>query len=195
MAKTASAPAPQDPPAAADASPKKKRGKKAVVVAAALGTLVAGGGAAGWYFLGAAHEADAEASAPAAPVKKAPPVFHNLELFTVNLQDADGDRYVQLGVVVELAGNDALEAVKAHMPIIRNDVLMLLSSKKASELATPRGKETLAREIAAAARRPLPAAAQPRAKPAGDAGETTDAAAPEDRRGIEGVYFSTFIIQ
>lgn len=84
--------------------------------------------------------------------KEAPPVYVKLETFTTNLatEDAAGPQTAQyVQAVVELKVDDAVdgESIKQYMPEIRNGILRLLSSKKASQLASIDGKDTLAAEI------------------------------------------------
>ena len=40
-------------------------------------------------------------------------------------------------------GDDAREAVRTHMPQLKNDVLMLVSQQSADELKTPEGRKAL----------------------------------------------------
>jgi flagellar FliL protein len=70
-----------------------------------------------------------------------------MDAFTVNLTPDPMDQYVQLVLSVEVADVQIGERIKAYTPKIRNNVMLLLSSKKASELLTKEGKEKLASEI------------------------------------------------
>lgn len=83
--------------------------------------------------------------------KKTPPVFSNLETFTVNLvrenAEQSSDQYLQVAITVELEDPAADAAFKANMPKIRDTIIRLLGSKKASELATTEGKDELAAEL------------------------------------------------
>lgn len=54
---------------------------------------------------------------------------------------------MQLVLSVELEDPLLAEKVKAYTPKIRNDIMLLLSGKKASELMPKEGKEKLASEI------------------------------------------------
>ena len=83
------------------------------------------------------------------------PVFLPLDLFTVNLADRDAERYAQVGVTLELADPKTSDLLKAYMPAVRNDVLMLIAHKKAAELQDRAGKLELAREIRRVALKPL----------------------------------------
>lgn len=79
--------------------------------------------------------------------KGAPPVFVSLDTFTVNLAPENGEQYLQVVISVELDSVESQAQLTAMMPRIRNNVTLLLSSKKASELQPKEGKEQLAREI------------------------------------------------
>ncbi len=149
MAKDAKAAA----PAGGEEKP-KSRGKLIIIIAAVLVILLAGGGAAA-YFLLRDHDADSEEAAPEKPKKEkkgehaAAPAYATLDRFTVNLVPETGDQYLQVEVSVELEDLLSSEKLKLHMPKLRNQVMLLLSSKKASELNSKEGKELLATEMAA----------------------------------------------
>jgi flagellar FliL protein len=137
-------------------APPKKKGKKMLVVALAAVLLLAGGGAAAWYFLKPRSEQDeAVAAAKAEEKRRALRVFATLENFVVNLADRDTERYAQIGVVLEMEDKDAEAKLTAKMPAVRNQILLLVSSKLANQLTTREGKEALAAEIALAAAKPL----------------------------------------
>ncbi|MCS6945923.1 MAG: flagellar basal body-associated FliL family protein [Sutterellaceae bacterium] len=171
---------------AAAATSKRNKTKLLVIAAAAL-LLLLGGGAAAYFMLGKADkqvaaseeedDAPAEKSTKAKKKKKKAglPVFVELDMFTANLRDADGDRYIQVKLVAEVKDAATGEALKAMMPAVRNEVLLLLGSKEAKEVATREGKERLASEIVAAANKTL---------------EGTPAAG-----GVEAVNFTHIIVQ
>ena len=79
--------------------------------------------------------------------KKSPPVFAKLDTFTVNLVQETGDQYLQVAITLELEDATADTNLKASMPKIRDGIIRLLGSKKASELATTEGKDELAGEL------------------------------------------------
>lgn len=79
--------------------------------------------------------------------KEAPPAYVALEPFTVNLVAETGDQFLQLVISVEVADLTVGDRLKAYMPKLRNNITLLLSTKKASELITKEGKEKLAEEI------------------------------------------------
>ena len=88
------------------------------------------------------------APAPAAHAKSdKPPVFVPVEAFTVNLADKEVDRFAQIGVTLAVGDEKAAEEVKAYMPAIRSNILMVLSHKTSADLLSPEGKDKLAKEI------------------------------------------------
>jgi flagellar protein FliL len=133
----------------ADAKPAPKKSKLLPIVLALVVLGAAGGGGAWWW----THR-DAGAVAIAAIPK--PPVFLNLEPFTVNLLEENGEHYLQTSLVFQVTDDKVVETMKQYLPVIRNRVLLLLSSKKPSDLATPEGKARLVTDVTAAVRESIP---------------------------------------
>jgi flagellar FliL protein len=131
-------------PAAAESAPKPKNPKMMVIIIAVLVLIIAGG--AGWYFTrGNQHEAQQEAKAD----KPMEPKFVALEPFTVNLQHEEGDQFLQIGITLKVSAPELEEKIKVHLPEIRSRLLLLLSSKRASELTPAEGKKKLTQEVIA----------------------------------------------
>lgn len=130
--------------------------RKKLVLGAAAAVLLAGGGAA-YYFLSSKGPNDGKegGSAAAATPRKKQPVFVDLDTFTVNLREPDDDRFMQVKLVAEVKDAAAGELLKTMMPAVRNEILLVLGSKQAQDVANRQGKEQLAQEIALAANRPL----------------------------------------
>lgn len=174
--------------------PRKKRGKLVLILSIVV--VLAAGGGVGFYFMQPAHS-DAGAAAPK------PPVFVPLETFTVNLlSDPAQMQFMQAGVTLKLTDKAAVELVKDRLPEVRNRVLLVLSSKRGSELLSVSGKQKLAAELGEAIRNVI-APAPPPAKAAESAPNASEsAAAPPaktsdesfDRPNVE-VLFTSFIIQ
>jgi flagellar FliL protein len=127
-------------PSEAPAAKPKKR--LLLIIIAAVIVLAAAGGAA-WYFM--KGRSSGEEQKP--PVASLTPIFIPLDPFTVNLQREDGDRVLQVGLSFKLYNAELPEKIKAAMPEIRSNLLLLLSSKHASELVSVDGKKKLANEI------------------------------------------------
>lgn len=174
MAKTPpKAPEKPAPDAAAESAEAPKKKSKLVLILALALLTAGGGGGAGWYFLGRSAEGGEKVAKPA-PVK--PPVFVPMDAFTVNLQPDDSTpQYLQVGLTLKVADAGKVETIKAQMPEIRNRVLLLLSSKKASDITTPQGKTALSGDLQREINQPL--AASPHAN------------------AVDGVLFTSFVIQ
>jgi len=147
VAKTATV-TPMRAEAPAPAVPKKRHLWRWIIIAVLV--LAAAGGAA-WYFL-ASHAAG---SAPKTAAAK-PPVYVPLEPFTVNLAEENGDHYLQVGITYQVSDDKLADTMKQYMPVLRNRILLLLSAKKPSELASVEGKHKLVDELVAAVREALP---------------------------------------
>jgi flagellar protein FliL len=148
-----------------------KKSRKGLTIALATLVLVGAGGGGTWWWM---HR-DAGAANASAPPPSRPPVFMNLDPFTVNLLEEDGEHYLQTSIVFQVSDEKAVETMKSYLPVIRNRVLMLLSSKRPSDLSSPAGKAKLVEELTAAVRESVPG--------------TT----PE--RGIMQAYLGSFVVQ
>ena len=141
--------------AAASPDAPKKKSKKGLIIAIASVVLLGAGGGGAWFFLNKG-EPDPEAAAQAsADKKKAARVFVTLEPFIVNLADRESERYAQVGVVLEVENKETEAQMTAKMPAVRNEILLLLSSKQAEEVSSREGKEQLAKEIVVASNKIL----------------------------------------
>ncbi|HRK57494.1 MAG TPA: flagellar basal body-associated FliL family protein, partial [Burkholderiaceae bacterium] len=142
---------------AAEASPALSKKKKLIIVIVAAVLLLSVGITAAWLMMSEpAPEETADAPAPPEPRKI--PVFVDLSSFTVNLHNPNEeleDRYLQIKLVAEVKDQPASEVVKNLMPAVRNEIILLLSTKRADEILSREGKEALVKDIVAAANRPL----------------------------------------
>ncbi len=126
-------------------TPSKGRGK-GVLIGVVVALLLVGGVGAGWYYTRPAAAGEAAAKAAPKPVET---IFVNLEPFTVNLADEGGERLAQVGIVLELASKDLQPILSRHLPIVRNNTLLLLSSQHSKTLLSLDGKLALAAQIGA----------------------------------------------
>jgi len=148
-----------------DGKAEKKSGKaRLVIIIVAVLLLGGAGGAAAWYY-------GQLQSTPAPKI----PVFLSLETFTVNLEPENSDQHLQTNLTLKVGDNEAVNKIKLHMPEVRNRVLLLLSSKTASQIATVEGKKKLATELLAEINQPF-----------GEGGVG---------QAVESVLFTSFVIQ
>lgn len=139
----------------ADAAPPKAKSKMMIIIIAVVLLAAIGGGGA-WFMMKGGDDHAPGAAKKAKPAKAVPPEYVALESFTVNLQPESGtDQYLQVQMTLQVAGTEQAELFKSNMAKVRNRVLMLLSSKKASEINTVEGKKVLAKEIVEATKQPF----------------------------------------
>lgn len=180
------------PDAEAAPPPKSKKLLLMVVIGVVVLALAAAGG---WMFLSKKNAAldDEEEEEVAAVVAEptGPPTYLPLDNMVVNLADPGGERVAQIGITLELTGVLEVEKVKAYLPTIRSDVLLLVSQRTADELLSREGKEKLAEDILASSSRHFN-------KPAAPVGKKDKKAAAKggaNGNPVRGVLFSSFIVQ
>ncbi|MEK9804134.1 MAG: flagellar basal body-associated FliL family protein [Curvibacter sp.] len=159
-----------------------------VAVLVVLGVALAGG----WFFLSkqnAALDEEEEEEVAAVAEASGPPTYLPLDNMVVNLADPGGERVAQIGITLEIAGPLELEKVRAYLPTIRSDVLLLVSQRTADELLSREGKEKLAEDVLDAASRHF---RTPAVKGKKNAKNAKGAATGNP---VRGVLFSSFIVQ
>jgi flagellar FliL protein len=95
--------------------------------------------------------------------------------FIVNFQDEQQLRYLQVGVAVMAHDPGMTATVKQHMPVIRNNLVMLFSSQTRQSIASREGKEKVRAEAQAEVQKIL----------------TDQTGKPV----IEQLYFTSFVMQ
>ncbi|QJQ04856.1 flagellar basal body-associated protein FliL [Undibacterium piscinae] len=165
--------APEKAATSADGATAGKSKKKLIIMIAAAVLVLAGIGGGAAMFLSKKNHSDKDKEQKSEPAKA--PSFLPLESFTVNLQSDTGDKYLQVAMTLQVQDDEQVNLIKANMPQIRSRLLMLLSSKDATELLSAEGKERLIEEIIDQAKLPF--------TPKGDAQK------------VSGVFFTSFIIQ
>lgn len=180
------------------APPPKKRSVTKIIVWSVVGLLLVGGATAGGlYFAGmlpgfSAQEGGADGVEASKDSKKKgakgkgdkkkakgpekPILYQALEPpFVVNFQDQSQVRFLQISVEVSARDVLVMEAVKTHTPVIRSNLILLLSSQSYSDISTREGKENLRASALAEINKILV--------------ERTG------QGGIEDVYFTSFVMQ
>lgn len=95
--------------------------------------------------------------------------------FVLNFEGKSKARFMQIGLEVATSNEKSYAAVKKHLPVIRNEIVLLLSGQKYEEMVTPEGKEQLRAELIETVNNIL---MQHKAK-----------------KGIENIYFTSFVMQ
>jgi len=145
---------------AEQAAEKPAGGKKmmVIIIAAVLVLVLVVGGVAAFLLLRGGDDAHAEQDVAKEDTHKKDtkkkksaehkaPIFEKLETFTVNL--AGGENMLQVELHVELPDEHMKEKLKSFMPKIRNDINLLLRSKKLDDLRSDEGTKKLIEELKA----------------------------------------------
>lgn len=174
-------------------APKKKSALKKIILFSLIGLLLMGGTGAGLYFAGmlpfiANHSEDEVASAEQDDKKGKkgkkekkkeelkPAVYFAFDPpFVVNFQEQTHARFLQ--VTIEVMARDPLviENIKTHTPLIRNNLLMLLSDQTYESVSTRTGKEKIRADSLAEIQKVMKQ----------ETGES----------GVEAIYFTSFVMQ
>jgi flagellar protein FliL len=186
----------------ADSSkPAPAKSKLMLIIIVVVVLLLGGGGAAAYFMMSKKGGSTKEKEVKEHSSHK-PPVFLNLEPFTVNLQPETGEQFLQVTASLKLHGKEVEEKIKAVIPEIRHKGLLLLSAKKASEIASTEGREQLAEDLrreinvivdGEPVRKPKRGASKSKDKTEEKGAEPESGPSPEDS--IQGVLFTSFIIQ
>ena len=96
-----------------------------------------------------------------------------LDTFTVNLLGST-QRCIQVDITLSLAKAQSAEKIKLYMPVIRHNMILLLSNQEAGRLETNAGKLELMREARSAA---------------------NNAINLTEKEGVADVYFTSFVMQ
>lgn len=159
---------------AEDTAPAPKPKSHALLVGIVL-LLCAGGAATAWY-LGVFGGTEATEEGGGDTETQAAPIYFTLaDNLVVNFRSAGGVRYLQIGIDLMTYDHEAIEAFELHAPVLRNNLILLLSDQDQDDLATREGKEVV-RELALAEVRSV----------------------MQELHGsplIEALYFTTFVMQ
>ncbi len=125
----------------------RKGGKKGLFVFLALFILLAAaGGGAYFFFLKGGEEEDKKAK----EVERKPAeigVMFDLGTFIVNLADPGVEMYAKVSITLELSDQEVTTEVEKRLPIVKDAVIDILSSKTYGDIRTPEGKERLRFEL------------------------------------------------
>lgn len=142
---------PQDP-----ATEGKSGGKLKIIILAVIALLlvISMSVAGTWFFLSKNDSSEpqisAETTEEGAVAGKQPAIYEELTpAFVVNFTQNGRARYMQVSVALMSRDQAALDALKVHMPVLRNRLVMLFSSQTFDSLITPVGKEMLRQQATA----------------------------------------------
>jgi flagellar FliL protein len=153
------------------------KGKPWLLIAIIAVVVLGAAGGGGWFMLAGSAPKQGLAAEKAASVPKAPPIYIALDPpFVVNFEAEQLVRFLQVTVQVMSRDPETAEIVKANDPVVRNDLLLLLSGQHYQTISTLEGKEKLRAQALTTVRKVV-----------------TSAGGKADK--IEAVYFTSFVMQ
>ena len=135
-------------------APKKKSKLKWILLLLFILILLGGAAAGAWFFFLADKlnlPSSQEQQTQKVEVPSAVPVFGKtvpLPVFTVNLSDPLGQRFIKINLEVEVANEKVAAELEQYKARIRDSIILLLSSKTYADIATVESKELLKSEVA-----------------------------------------------
>ena len=126
-----------------------EKGKLKLIILIAVAVLLAIGLSVGatWYFM---HSPKSEAVPQADVNVKLPALYEPMApAFVVNFNANGRQRYMQVSVTLQARDPADLKALMVHIPVIRNNLVMLFSGQAFDDLATPVGQEILRQKTTA----------------------------------------------
>ncbi len=133
---------------------KKKSPLIKIIVIVLLLAVLAGGGIAGYFLIiapkmkssgSSSHPAPAAAHEQGEGGAQSGGFIKPLDPFVVNLTDGQGTRYLKAVVQLEMESELLNGEIDNKMPQIRDEIIMLLSSKSFDDLSSTPGKRALKR--------------------------------------------------
>lgn len=182
---------------------KKPSGKRKLIILIAAIMLVTTGVFLGvLYFMGMLNLGSDKAKTDSKPetkqeqaVEVKPAFYLSLDpAFVVNFEDQSHASYLQVEMQVMARSQDVLNVVKQNMPVIRNNILFILSAQKYEEVRTNAGKVQLQKAILDAIRKVIDEDSK-HSQTNEDDKKDGDKAATKELPNVEQVYFTSFIMQ
>jgi flagellar FliL protein len=169
-----------------DLDVKPKSGKTKTIIIVVLSALLLIGVSVGTtlFFLGGDKSAPEEAAKEPTVAKAEEkdkdvpkkPIYLPLETMVVNFADPKPARYLQVDIQLMAYDPAVLQAVEENMPVVRNDILVLLGGQSYDAINSREGKEALRGQIVTAVNRILNVQAGIKGK-------------------LQAVYFTSFVMQ
>ncbi len=127
---------------AKEAREEKKGGFKRILLIVLPLILVIGGGAS-YFFLFSKKDKKEETKHLSSQVG----IMMDLGTFTLNLADKEVDAYARVSITLELSDQKVRQEVEKRLPIIKDAVIDVISSKTSTFVKTPEGRENLRLEL------------------------------------------------
>lgn len=131
-------------------SPRRQQGAARTLLLIGIVVLVAvlAAGAGGYFYFMKGHSGSAKAAEQPPPK----PTFVKVDPMTVNL--AGDSRVLYIGLSLAVANQATADTLTAHMPEVRNRMLITLSDQSADALTSANGKRAIAKTLRETLRKP-----------------------------------------
>lgn len=159
------------------------------------------GGVVAWLLLGkgdgsSSTGSDGNANEPLAPVK----YLTLVPEFIINFGPQSKVRYLQVDLQIATRDEKALKTVGVYRPVLRNDILVVLSGQTFEDLKSLSGKQALQQKLLNTINKVVISAGKPpeenKAEDGGQAEQNQQSTDAKTVKGpIENVYFTSFIMQ
>ena len=174
----------------------KKGGTKTIILVVVGILLLNGIGIGAWLFLSESDSNESSTNTASKEAALGPLTYLTLvPEFIVNFGPKSKVRYLQVDLQIATRNETALKTVNTYRPVLRNDILVLLSDVSYEDLKDRAGKEALQKRLLNAINKVITAAENTTPKDQ-DAKNEVQSDADEVVDGpIENVYFVSFIMQ
>lgn len=175
---------------------KSGNGKKKLFIIIGVVLLLGLAGGAAMFFLSGDEQSDNKDSKTETEVAAhAPVIYEKLHrTFIINFEDSSKARYFQIDISVMSHVQHSIDLFVEHTPVIRNNIITILSSQSFEVLNTRAGKQKLNDELLKSINDTIIAevSASPPVKTDEKKGEKKDG---NSHTYIEAVYFTSFVMQ
>lgn len=131
----------------------KKSSKKIIIIVGVVVLLLAAAGAGYYFFMSNSDELDSEKVEEVVEEESVEEgvneeVYYEMKQpLVVNFPKGSAASLIQVSVSLLVKGQETIEALTKHEPMIRNNLLMAISAKGSKNLMTVDGKEELRAEM------------------------------------------------
>lgn len=167
---------------------------KLIVIILVVVVLVLGGVVAWLMMSSGGDESTDEAKEDKAEITPSNAIYHPLKpTFIINFADASKVAYLQVDIEIMAFDQGVIDAVQEHMPVVRNNILLVLGSYSYDSIKNAEGKEKMREEILASINEVLSGKASKK-KDEDDKDEKKENNVA-GKNAVQQVYFTSFIMQ
>ena len=181
-----------------DVNEPEGKSKKMIIIIVVAILLLNGIGVGAWMFLsGDGDDKDSDETGDATSTLEPVKYLTMVPEFIVNFGPGSKVRYLQVDLQVATREEASLEMIGTYRPVLRNDILVVLSDVNYDDLKDRAGKEALQKRLLNTVNKALVKATHTKNDDEEKSAEKkSDGPATEDIKGpIENIYYISFIMQ